>query len=73
VRPYGTIGLGLIRSQITGGPNGIVKFTDNELGMNAGAGVMGFVSDHVGVRGDVRYFVLNDNPNCEPATLCRMS
>jgi hypothetical protein len=56
VRPYGTIGLGLLRSQITGGPNGVLKFDDNELGLNAGAGVMGFLSDHVGLRGDLRYF-----------------
>ena len=56
VRPYGTIGLGLLRSQITGGPNGTVEVGNNELGLNAGAGVMGFLSQHVGVRGDVRYF-----------------
>jgi hypothetical protein len=56
VRPYGTIGLGLMRSQITGGPNGTVAVSDNEWGLNAGLGVMGFLSDHVGLRGDVRYF-----------------
>src|SRR5436853_1261837 len=56
VRPYGTIGLGLLRSQITGGPNGLIPITNNDVGLNAGAGVMGFLSDHVGLRGDVRYF-----------------
>src|SRR5437773_6663951 len=62
VRPYGTIGLGLLRSQITGGPNGTVEVANNDWGMNAGVGVMGFLSDHVGLRGDVRYFRnFNDN------------
>src|SRR5437773_1413242 len=56
VRPYGTIGLGLLRSQVTGGPNGLIPITNNDVGLNAGAGVMGFLSDHVGLRGDVRYF-----------------
>jgi hypothetical protein len=57
VRPYVTVGAGLIRSQITGGVgNSIVEVSDNEVGVNAGAGVMGFASKHVGVRGDVRYF-----------------
>jgi hypothetical protein len=62
VRPYGTIGLGLIRSQVTGGVNGLVETANNDWGMNAGAGIMGFLSDHVGLRGDVRYFrTFNDN------------
>ena len=57
VRPYVTIGAGLMRSQITGGvSNSVVEFANNEAGMNAGAGVMGFLSQHVGLRGDVRYF-----------------
>ena len=55
-RPYGTIGLGLLRSQVTGGPNGTLEISNNDPGLNAGAGVMGFFGDHVGLRGDVRYF-----------------
>jgi len=62
VRPYGTIGLGLLRSQVTGGVNGLVETSNNDWGLNAGAGVMGFLSDHVGLRGDLRYFRnFNDN------------
>jgi len=56
IRPYGTVGLGLIRSQVTGGVNGLIETANNDWGMNAGAGVMGFLSDHVGLRGDLRYF-----------------
>lgn len=51
VRPYAAIGLGLLRSTAT-----TPAVTDNELGMDLGGGVMGFLSNHVGVRGDVRYF-----------------
>lgn len=58
VRPYATIGIGLIRTQVTGvaGPNGVPKLDNNDWGLNAGVGVMGFFSDHAGLRGDVRYF-----------------
>src|SRR5947208_9693560 len=49
-RPYGTIGLGLLRSQVTGGPNGTLEISNNDPGLNAGAGVMGFFGDHVGLR-----------------------
>lgn len=53
VRPYGTGGLGLIRTQIDTPAN---DHAHNELGVNVGGGIMGFFSDHFGVRGDLRYF-----------------
>jgi hypothetical protein len=58
IRPYGTVGMGLIRTQVTGTPGttGVPKIGNNDLGMNAGAGVMGFFGDHVGLRADLRYF-----------------
>jgi hypothetical protein len=57
VRPYVTIGAGLMRSQIDGvAGTTLIQVSNNEPAMNAGAGVMGFLSDHVGIRGDVRYF-----------------
>jgi hypothetical protein len=49
IRPYVTGGLGLIQSKVG-------DFDDNNFGFNLGAGAMGFFSDHVGLRGDVRYF-----------------
>jgi len=55
-RPYGTVGLGLIRTQVNGAFAGAPPVDDNGFGLNAGAGVMGFFNDHVGLRGDVRYF-----------------
>jgi hypothetical protein len=58
LRPYGTLGVGLMRSQVDGrpAPGFIPKIDDNNFGLNAGVGLMGFFSDHAGFRGDVRYF-----------------
>ena len=55
VRPYVVGGVGLIRSQIDGGTIARVSSSTNMFGWDAGAGVMGYFSDHVGLRGDVRY------------------
>ena len=55
VRPYVVGGVGLIRSQIDGGTIAKVSSSTNMFGWDAGAGVMGYFSDHVGLRGDVRY------------------
>jgi len=54
-RPYLTGGIGLLREQIDGGTVFKVSSAGNDWGWNAGAGVMGFFNDHVGLRGDVRY------------------
>ena len=57
VRPYVTGGLGLIRTQVDGGelfPTAPTT-SSNEAGFNIGGGVMGFFSNHFGIRGDVRY------------------
>jgi hypothetical protein len=56
VRPYATIGVGLLRTQINGATSTARSIRNNEAGMNAGVGVMGYFSDHLGIRGDVRYF-----------------
>jgi hypothetical protein len=55
VRPYVVAGLGLIRTQIDGGTIARVSSSTNMLGWDAGGGVMGYFSDHVGLRGDLRY------------------
>jgi hypothetical protein len=55
-RPYVTGGLGLIRTQIDGGTTFRVASSDNNLGWDLGVGAMGFFNDHVGLRGDLRYF-----------------
>jgi opacity protein-like surface antigen len=64
LRPYATAGLGLIRTQIDGGTIATVSSSNNDFGWNAGAGLMGYFSDHVGLRGDVRYLrTLQNNSN----------
>lgn len=56
VRPYVTGGVGLIRTQIDGLLDDIDGVSNNDFGFNLGAGVMGYFNDHVGLRGDLRYF-----------------
>lgn len=55
IRPFVTGGLGLLRTQIDGGTLARVSAKNNMLGWNAGAGLMGYFNDHVGLRGDLRY------------------
>jgi hypothetical protein len=55
VRPYVVGGVGLLRTQIDGGTVATVSSSDNMFAWDMGGGVMGFFSDHVGLRGDVRY------------------
>jgi opacity protein-like surface antigen len=55
VRPYGSAGIGLLRSNVSLG--GLVDdLSTNELGLNLGAGAHVFFNDNVGLRGDIRYF-----------------
>lgn len=66
IRPYVTGGLGLIQTVIGSGINGVDDFDQKDLGFNLGAGAMGFFSDHVGLRGDVRYFrTLNNDSSID--------
>ena len=58
VRPYVLGGVGLIRTQIDGINNTNLfrpASSDNMFGWDAGAGVMGFFNDHIGLRGEIRY------------------
>jgi opacity protein-like surface antigen len=56
VRPFVLAGVGLIKShaELTG--SGLLETDNNQFGWNVGGGLMAFFGDHVGVRGDVRYF-----------------
>jgi len=55
-RPFVTGGVGLIRSQMDGGTLARVSSSNNNFGWDLGVGAMGFFNDHVGIRGDLRYF-----------------
>jgi opacity protein-like surface antigen len=56
VRPYGTAGLGLIKSHIDFDLGALVDPSNNDFGWNIGGGLMIFPAEHVGVRGDIRHF-----------------
>jgi opacity protein-like surface antigen len=55
IRPYGSGGLGLIRSHVEAGTF-FDELNTNDFGLNVGGGVQGYFSDNVGIRGDIRYF-----------------
>jgi hypothetical protein len=55
VKPYFTGGVGVLRTQIDGGDVFNPSVDDNDFAWNLGGGVMGYFSDHVGLRGDLRY------------------
>ena len=62
IRPYGIAGVGLLRTRV-GDTTLFQGITTNEFGLNAGFGVIGMVSDRVGLRGDVRYFRRLQDPS----------
>jgi opacity protein-like surface antigen len=56
IRPYAVAGVGLIRTNVQDFAQTFDVNTKNDFGFDAGAGVMGYFSQHVGLRGDIRYF-----------------
>jgi opacity protein-like surface antigen len=55
LRPYLTGGAGLFRVS-SAESQFFDRVTSNDFAVNFGGGVMAFFNDHIGVRGDVRYF-----------------
>jgi opacity protein-like surface antigen len=55
LRPYGLVGIGLMRTRVELTVPGIVN-AHNQFGWNMGGGAMLFFGSHVGIRADVRYF-----------------
>ncbi|HSL20822.1 MAG TPA: porin family protein [Vicinamibacterales bacterium] len=56
VRPYVVGGIGLLRERIDSANQFFDDVSRNDWGFNLGGGVTGFVTDNVGIRGDIRYF-----------------
>jgi opacity protein-like surface antigen len=56
VRPYVLAGVGLLRTNVQDFAGQFSVNSKNDFGMDVGGGVMGFFSNNVGLRGDVRYF-----------------
>ncbi len=55
IRPYGSGGIGLIRTRATSVGN-VFDVDDNSFGVNIGGGIIGQVNERVGIRLDGRYF-----------------
>ena len=76
IRPYVVGGVGLIRTNL----HNVERpqdSTHNQLGMDVGGGVIGFLAQNLGLRGDIRYFRsfhnTSDYPTLEDFTFWRGS
>jgi opacity protein-like surface antigen len=56
VRPYFTVGAGLMRAHVRDVTGFFEDLNQNDFGINAGVGLFGFFTHNLGLRGDVRYF-----------------
>jgi len=56
IRPYVVGGVGLIRERVQDAGGLFDVNSKNDFGFDVGAGLMGYFSQNVGLRGDVRYF-----------------
>jgi opacity protein-like surface antigen len=55
-QPYVLAGLGLIKTNVEFNPSSLLETDQNKFGWDIGGGLMIFFGDHVGIRGDLRYF-----------------
>jgi opacity protein-like surface antigen len=55
IRPYGLVGIGILHSDLNSF-NELIGFDNTEISWDFGGGVMIFFAQHVGLRGDIRYF-----------------
>ena len=56
VAPFVSGGAGLMRGSVTGVGDLFDEVTRNDFALNVGGGLQGFFNEHVGLRGDIRYF-----------------
>jgi opacity protein-like surface antigen len=56
IQPFGLAGLGLIKTDAELSITDLLDSNNNQFGFNVGFGVAGFFGEHVGVRGDIRYY-----------------
>ncbi len=61
-RPYATGGIGMMQSSLSDADD-LFEVDNSDFGFNVGAGAMGFASDHIGFRGDVRYYRSFEDPD----------
>lgn len=55
VRPYAAAGIGMLKTHVANSDQ-LFNITNNDFGFDVGVGLLGFATDHVGFRGDVRYY-----------------
>jgi opacity protein-like surface antigen len=60
-RPYFTTGIGMLQTEARSNDD-LFAVDNSEFGFNLGAGAIGFVTDHVGFRGDLRYLRSFEDP-----------
>ena len=56
VRPYGLVGIGLIKSHVEFATFSALNTESSKISWNAGGGIVGQFSNHFGARVDVRFF-----------------
>ena len=56
VRPYITLGTGIMKTHFKFSTSTLLTMNDTSLGYNVGGGVFVLLGDHFGLRGDLRYF-----------------
>lgn len=61
-RPYFSGGAGLLQSNIESAEQ-LFEVSNSDFGINLGGGAMGFMTDHVGLRGDIRYYRSLSDPD----------
>jgi hypothetical protein len=61
-RPYFTGGAGILQTSV-GDADDLFEVDNSEFGVNLGVGAFGFATDHVGFRGDLRYFRALSDPD----------
>ena len=63
-RPYATGGVGILQTNVNSADD-LFEINNNEFGINLGFGAFGFATDHIGFRGDVRYFRALTDPESD--------
>jgi hypothetical protein len=63
-RPYVSGGAGLLQTNVQSDDD-LFEVDNDEFGVNIGGGAMGFVSDNVGFRGDLRYYRTLTDPEAD--------
>ena len=63
-RPYVSGGVGVLQQNVENADQ-LFSINNDEFGVNIGFGAMGFATDHVGFRGDIRYYRALTDPESD--------